>query len=388
MYRIGLDLRGTEDGFKSHSARGTGRYIRGVFGGLSEIRDPQFGFVPFYQHDVAIRPWQRRLIDLTPAGKATLETQLFLSQALERQRFDLIHFFAHGDAPARLRSPYVVTVLDLIPLRFPELYKADRLGLRFRFARFLELESIRRAVGILAISEATKRDLQEILNIPAEKIVVTPLAADDRFFEPRDRDESSRALRARFGIRAESPVLLYVGGIDPRKNVPFLLEVFAEMLSRRNVPEATLLLVGKYDKNREYEPLRQQISRLGLSDRVILTGFVADEELPTFYAGATLSVFPSLYEGFGLPVLESLAVGTFVVCGNNSSLPEVTGPDYPLVEGTEREAWIAAIERALQDSAYRKQHSMVGQGRARGFSWANTAQKSIDGYSRFLGEMS
>lgn len=388
---IGLDLRPTEPGFKAHCGRGTGRYTSEL---LSEfLANPElseksgFCFKALYWEQLRGTGFERRLLSRIPAGRMTFETQFILPRAMARTGVDFIHFFAHGDAPAWSTADYIVTVLDLIPLRLPELYRADKPNWRFRLARFLENRAIKSARGVIAISEATKRDLIELLGVSPEKIVVTPLAVSRSFspLTPEERLREREDLCRKLGVSPERPVLLYVGGIDPRKNVEFLIRVFGQLY--RTLPESqrpALLMAGKYANEDCLPRLLAAIDAEQLREAVHLLGFVSDEDLPSLYRSVDLTLFPSLYEGFGLPVLESMASATPVVCGRNSSLPEVAQSAGVLLADNDLKLWLSEIIALLAAPEKRIALGEMGAARAKLFSWRSTAEKTLDAYRYFL----
>lgn len=397
MFTVGIDTRAFDPGFKAHYGRGTGRYGTELISALTEIAPsiPELRMSLLSSTQLSAQGWQKQAVSLLPFGKVTAETQLFLPQRFRRCGCDGVHFLAHGDAPAWMPIPYVVTVLDLIPLRFADLYAADKPGWRFRFARSLEQRAIENASGILAISEATKRDLVELLGIDPERIVVTPLAVSGRF-APREPGAdplgSARAkLSERWNLPPHRPIILYVGGIDPRKNVPFLIGAFAQLLgslTQQGTREdllPLLVLAGNISKDDQYPRLCARIRSEGVEDSVAMLGFVPEDDLLPLYHGATVFAFPSLYEGFGLPVLEAMAAGVAVVAGANSSIPEVTGENGCLLPDSDTGAWIAAFEALLNDNGRRRDLEESGAKRARMFSWQRTAERTLEGYGRFLG---
>lgn len=390
--RIGLDCRPTEQGFKAHYGRGTGRYttelIRELFLVAAEHPESTPEFSRIKTEDLTPGVFQRLLLSLSPLGRVTLQTQVFLPRSLSKLRVDMVHFFAHGDAPLRLKLPYVTTVLDLIPLKFAEMYKADKPDWRFRLARFLELGAIQNARGLIAISEATKQDIVDLLHIPPERIRVTPLAVSPDF-RPRsvgaDELESYfHVTRSRLGLPSDRPVMLYVGGIDPRKNIFFLLSVLQAL--KQCMPSAVcpvLVMIGRYQTELEFPKLSRWIKELGLEGDVILPGFVSDALLPEYYHAASLTLFPSLYEGFGFPVLESMACGVPVVAGNNSSIPEVVGSSQPMVQTGNLEQWVLEIRSLLSSSALQIERGRLGERRAGEFSWRKTAELTLEAYEYF-----
>jgi len=396
MLTIGLDLRPIDIHFKAHYGRGTGRYTDELSRHLHKsLDDTLMGdsveLVSLFAKDLSAQGFEKKLVAGLPFGRQTIETQLLLPRRLGNFRLDLMHFFSHGDAPARCPLPYVLTVLDLIPLRFPDLYRAARPNWRFQLARRLEHQAIGKARGILAISESTKTDLMELLGVEEERIVVTPLAVNDRF-RPRNADWDQwegeiKRTKQEFGLPGERPLLLYVGGIDPRKNISFLLNVFAGILE--HCPKSgrpVLAMAGQYGEDDQYPRLLDTIRELGLAEEVRLLGFVAEQRLVDLYRAANITVFPSLYEGFGFPVLESMACGVPVVAGNNSSIPEVAGPNGALLlRDNDKNSWVREIIALLESPQRQIALGLMGIQQSRKFSWARTAETTLRAYLEFAG---
>ncbi|MCB0330094.1 MAG: glycosyltransferase family 4 protein [Bdellovibrionales bacterium] len=313
---VALDTSALDPQFRAHAIRGTGRYVAelssrlpallGNDGELSSFRYNQVGRGGFLDH----------LVDYLPAGRTTVRHQLLYPLSLSGPKIseaNLLHFPVHVDAPSWCRKPYVVTVLDLIPLIFKELYAPKKDDRRFQLARWLELQSIKNAQAVLAISENTAKDVCELLGVPEEKLVVTPLGVDPSFFE---RTPHNDLLRTRFSMSSEQPIILYVGGIDQRKNISFLLECFAEVVNEFRVdqkPLPCLVMVGEISKDDQYPRFLDDIARLGIAEQVVSTGYLDDAQLRMAYREADLFFYPSLYEGFGLPPLEAMASGTPVL---------------------------------------------------------------------------
>ncbi|MCB0358010.1 MAG: glycosyltransferase family 4 protein [Bdellovibrionales bacterium] len=392
MLTVGLDLRPTEKGFKAHYGRGTGRYVSELVPRLvaAASNAPGVQVRPMSSEQLGMGTLERRLYSMLPYGRHTVEQQGLLPRRVDRFGFDLFHYFAHVDAPARGRTRTVVTVLDLIPLKFADLYRANKPDWRFRFARFLELKAIQRAVGIIAISEATKRDIVELLGVPAERIAVTPLAAGSTF-PPRPLEEAAYQdvrvqTRGALSLSSEVPVLLYVGGVDARKNIPFLLRVLAELRTLRAARGGVeLLLAGNYSGDDQLPNIESLIERLGLDSIVHRVGYLDEQALRAAYHTADLFVFPSLYEGFGLPVLEAMACGVPVVAANNSSIPEVAGDAALLLPDGDVAAWVEGINGLLEDRERQIVLSGKGVARAKLFSWERTAEETLAAYRRFAG---
>ncbi len=271
-------------------------------------------------------------------------------------------------APLLSPVPTVITIHDLAFIRFPQTFRAyNRI--------YLDLAtrlSARRASRILAVSEHTKREVVGLLGIPPERVIVTPNAARSHFRPPAPA--AIEQLRARYGLPER--FVLYVGTLEPRKNLTTLLEAFA--LVSRSVPDVPLLIGG--GKGWMCEPIFVRLEQLNLRDRVKFAGYIPEEELPLWYAAATVFVFPSIYEGFGMPPLEAMACGTPVITSNTSSLPEVVGDAGLMVAPTDPIALAEAIRRVLVDADLRAELRQRGLVRARRFSWADTAAKTLAAY--------
>ena len=384
--RVAIDVRALQRGFKSHGGRGIGRYVRSLIEGLLALEGSEsIGFVadagaelgrfppPGRVARVESPPWIERL----GSQAVHARQQLAWPRSLPTLPFDLIHFCSQTDAPARLGVPYVVSVLDLIPHRMEALYVAGKSRARYRIARWLERRALRRATGLLAISEFTKRDVVDLARVPPDRVVVTPLGVDDRFRPPTPA--TVEALRRRMQLRP--PYLLYVGGIDRRKNVHLLLDLTRRLLEKR--PDVELVLAGGYRDDPDYPALVARIHALGLERAVRLLGFVADEELPALYAGAAAFVFPSAYEGFGLPPLEAMACGAPVVAARRTSLPEVLGDAAWLVDPDDARALDEAVATLLDRPERARSLRDAGVKHALGYRWERTARLTLDAYREF-----
>jgi len=299
--------------------------------------------------------------------------------ALRKERVDLLHALAFV-APLLSRCPSVVTIYDLSFLLYPESFKRAK---RFYLGLFTRL-SARRARRIIAISESTKRDVVRLLGVPPEKVEVVYCGIDEAF-RPL-AEEQVAAFRSKRGLPER--FILFVGTIEPRKNVTRLIEAFADLRSF-DVAQDTfaicdLRLVIGGAKGWFYQDVFARVEELGLEDKVIFPGYIPVSELPLWYNAAELFVYPSLYEGFGLPPLEAMACGTPVVAANTSSLPEVVGEAGLIVDPLDVEGLAEAMRRALDDEALRQEMREQGLERAKGFSWTKTAQETVQVYRRAM----
>jgi alpha-1,3-rhamnosyl/mannosyltransferase len=281
--------------------------------------------------------------------------------------------------PYRVGRPTVLTVHDLIPLLFPR-QSTWQARLLFRWALSLALRASHR---VIAVSESTARDLQQYFHTPSERVSVIPEAPDPTFY-PRPPAEVA-AVRRKYGLPA--PFVLYVGSNKPHKNLPRLIEAWSLLTPHVShftfhASRFTLVIAGVWDPR--YPEPRLLAERLGLQN-VRWLGPVPEADLPALYSAATLFVFPSLYEGFGLPVLEAMACGVPVICSNTSSLPEVAGDAALLVDPTDVRALAAAITDLLEDESRREEMRERGLQQAARFSWERTAAMTLEMYREVAG---
>jgi alpha-1,3-rhamnosyl/mannosyltransferase len=272
--------------------------------------------------------------------------------------------------PYRPGLPTVLTFYDLIPLYFPA-YVSWRARLSFHFTMRLAL---RTADRIIAISEASKRDLLAAFQVDPARVTAAPLAPDPRF-SPQSA-ATTAALRTRYAL--PETFLLYLGINKPHKNLTALIQAYA----RLPASAPPLVIAGAWDAR--YPEARTTAHTLDLGDRVRFLGPVAETDLQALYTAATAFVFPSLYEGFGLPVLEAMACGTPVACSNVSSLPEVAGDAALLFAPGDVPALAETLERLIEDHTLRAGLRQRGLARAAQFTWAQTAAATLGAYRKLL----
>lgn len=265
----------------------------------------------------------------------------------------------------------VTTVHDAIPLVYP---RTQPLLTRAVFHTLVRASG-RTADIILTMSEASRRDLVRTLHLPMEKIRVTPLAADQT--QPSESVEMLEEVRSRFGV--DGSYFLYVGALHPRKNLSRVLQAFTRV--QASAPGARLVIAGPPSWGAT-DVLREVLTRSG--DGVVFTGYVSDADLRALYQGALALVFPSIYEGFGLPALEAMALGTPVITSNVSSLPEVVGDAALLVDPLSINEIANAMQRLLEDVQLREEMVQRGLSRSRLFSWDETAKSTLRAYQSAL----
>ncbi len=274
--------------------------------------------------------------------------------------------------PYRTGLPTLLTFYDIIPLRFPKAVPA-RARLFFRLAATLAL---RAADRVVAISEAARDDLTSHFRVPASKVSVTPLAAGASY-RPQPPAEVARV---RDAYRLPGEFILYLGINKPHKNLPALVDAYAQTASPHMPP---LVIAGAWDIR--YPQPQQHAARRQLGDAVRFLGPVAERDLPALYSAATLFIFPSLYEGFGLPVLEAMACGTPVACSNTPSLTEVAGDAALLFDPHSVTEIRDAMAELIEDGVQRARRAEQGLARARRYSWQATAAATLRCYREMLG---
>ena len=369
--RIAIDARKLRD-------YGIGTYVRNLLRHLSRLdRETEYVLLCRAEDCPTVETLGenfRAVVEPSPAY--SVREQFRVPIDLRREGIDLFHA-PHYVLPPLTPCRSVVTIHDCIHLRFPQ-YLPNKLG--YAYARASLWFATHRSNRILTVSEASKRDILRYFRVPDGKIDVIYNAIDERVGEPPTADEVSR-VRERFQLN--DPFILYAGNIKPHKNLERLIEAF-HMLRRGGLEHVKLLIIG--DEISKYATLRRAVHRYKLHKYVRFFGFVPDRTLAVLYRLASVFVFPSLYEGFGLPPLEAMANGTPVITSNVSSLPEVVGDAALLVDPYEPEAIAAAMRRVLTEPALAADLRARGLDRAAAFSWERSVRRVREIYEEVLAE--
>jgi glycosyltransferase involved in cell wall biosynthesis len=344
---------------------------------------PGMRFTAFINREAASDPggpWGELLPAVTVPVNArnrvqwVLGEQMFLPRLAAREGVELVHSLA-STAPVHGRFRRVVTIHDLIYARFPEAHA----GIRDRGMKVLVPWAVRRSDRVIADSQSTRADLMELLEVPDGRIDVVPLGLGT---VRRAVARPEREVRASFDL-GERPVVLSLSAKRPHKNLLALLGALAR-LPREGRP---VLVLPGYSTAHEKE-LRERALALDIGEDVRLPAWISAEDLEGLWALARAFAFPSLYEGFGLPVLEAMARGVPVACSNASSLPEVAGDAALLFDPRDEPAIAAALGRLLEDRALADDLRARGLARAREFTWERTARLTLQSYARALGARS
>ncbi len=307
-------------------------------------------------------PWRRILWE---------QTRL----AVLSRHLALLHGLAYA-LPVACACPTVVTVHDLSFLRYPQAFR------RFNraYLGWMTRLAVRKAARVIAVSESTRRDVIALCGVADEKVTVVPNGVTSDFCPAEAH--AVAAFRQRKGLPERC--ILFLGTLEPRKNVERLVEAYALLAQRQRGDLPPLVIAGA--KGWFYDTIFARVAQHGLAGRVIFPGFIPADELPWWYRGATLFVYPSLFEGFGLPVLEAMACGTPTITSNVSSLPEVAGDAALLVAPDDPVALADAMARVLDEPDLAAQMRAAGLMQASHFSWARTAAATAAVYQAVLGE--
>jgi glycosyltransferase involved in cell wall biosynthesis len=316
--------------------------------------------------------WPHVSVRLTLPHTPLVRIPLTLSAELRRRPVDLLHVQYTG--PPLAPCAVVATIHDLSFEHLPETFKRrSRAQLRLTVRR-----TARMARAVIAPSEYSRRDLIETYELPPERVVVTPLAASPHLAPVTDEGERRR-VRELYGISGD--YILAVGAIQPRKNLVRLIEAYADLRGAR--PQAKLpqlVLVGR--RGWLYGETMSAVNLHSNNGDIRFTGYVSEGDLQALYTDALCFVYPSYFEGFGLPVLEAMSCGAPVIAGNRTSLPEVVGDAGVLVDPFDSSALSSAIGRLVDDVSLRRTLRARGLERAREFSWRETARRTLEVYER------
>lgn len=264
----------------------------------------------------------------------------------------------------------VTTIMDVGFLRYPELYTSIEL----KYHRFGLSQAIKKAVKIITISEFTKKEMVKHCSIDPNRIVVIPLGFSKQIFHPIDSEEQISRVIKKYNIPLNIPYLIYIGRLEKKKNTSGLIKAF-NILKKQGFPHK-LVLVGKPGFG--FEKIKELIKRFHLEDEVITTGWVLEKDLPFLLSGASLFVFPSFYEGFGIPLLEAMACATPIVASKAASIPEVVGEAGLLFDPYQTEEMAEVIKKVISNNNLRDTLVQKGFNRVKEFSWRKCAEKTLE----------
>jgi glycosyltransferase involved in cell wall biosynthesis len=344
---------------------------------MAEERYPEMAFVIFTGPQTCLDGIQgdNWRVDERFRGieSSILRLLFYIPRGLRAQHIDVFHGLDHIGVPLFTKvGRYVVTIHDMIPLVRPQFVTR-----KHHLVVAAACRRVRQQADVVIVpSEATKADVMRQLQISAHRIAVIPWGCDERF-QPRGDPERFAIVQRKYGLPAR--YLLFVGTLEPRKNLTTLLNAYARLRAELRDHGVKLVVVGR--KGWLYTEIFETMQALALHDDVLFTDFVEDEDLPELYRGALLLVFPSLYEGFGLPILEAMASGIPVIASNTSSMPEVAGDAALLIDAQNPEAIAGGIAQILADERLRNTLTQRGLARSQCFTWESVAEKTLALYA-------
>ena len=358
---------------------GIGTYIRNVVRTLARLDSDSTYFLigsPDRVAECGALPANFHAVTLD-GGDDTLKGNLAFRAIVRRLACDVVHIPHLFWIPRGLSCPYVLTVHDLLEHMYGS---RNASSLRRSLHFYLTQRVLRRAARVIAVSQFTRNEIEKILAIPDAKIEVVYNAIDERFLHGHATAADRELIAQRYLVNY--PFILYAGAIRPHKNVVRIIEAFSalksELQKEQQFPDLKLIIIG--DDLSSHPRLRRTVVRSGVQNDVRFLGFVPIEVLRIFYDVAKIFVFPSLYEGFGLPPLEAMAHGTPVVTSNTSSLPEVAGTAALLVNPENVFEIRRALQRALLDPALRERMKQRGYEQAQRFSWTTSVSRILEIY--------
>ncbi len=356
---------------------GNETYVKNLIPALAEL-DSVNRYTLFFAQKQAAEEWRLRFanfsVQLVPAPTPIVRVPVALAFELRRRPVDVLH--VQFTAPPFCRVPVVATIHDLSFEHLPETFtRRGRFQLRLTVRRTARL-----AARVATASDYSRQDLIRTYRLRPEKVVVTYYGVDSRYTPNPASDREAPEARRRF--RIERDFVLAVGSLQPRKNLVRLIHAYARLRAEQKGFTHQLVIVGR--PLWLFREIFAEIERQPWARDIIVTGYVADEELPALYRAAAVLVYPSLLEGFGLPPLEAMACGTPVVASSTSCFPEILGDAAVLVDPYDEAALARAILTSVSDGRLRAQLREAGLARARRFTWRATAEKTLALYRESL----
>lgn len=301
---------------------------------------------------------------------------------IEDAKFDIFHspYYAIPHTVSANKSLKTFwTSYDLIPVLFPQLFEQGTIN-EVRSA----LDQLTRDTWVVCISNSTRNDLLNFLGqkIDENKVTVTPLAASKDFYQEKDKEKISKVLKS-YAVPAEIPYVLSLCTLEPRKNIINTIKAFSRLVREEKIMDLNLVLAGA--RGWKFDSIFQEIeTNEVVKSKIFVTGYVQDQDLACLYSGAKMFVYPSLYEGFGLPPLEAMQSGTPVIASNNSSLPEVIGDAGIMVDAGDLDSLVSEMLGLYKDQGKCNHLTELALKRAAGFTWENTCDLTIRSYKRAL----
>lgn len=370
--RIGIDGRAA----KWYRGTGIGTYTHQLISNLNSI-DSNNNYLVFLPENSTLNNLNSNfeIESIHHSPNDNFWEEVSVPNILDNSKIDIYHVPQNGvGLSENINCAKVITLHDIIPLKMPETVSDRYLNI---FNNILP-NLIPKCEGIITVSQYSKDDIANEFNFPKEKIYVTHLAAEN-IYKPLDKSMCKNILKKKYSI--SDNFILYVGGFSPRKNIMGIIEAFS-LLPARKRAKLKLVITGK--KGFSYPKYKNRSETLNVSEDVIFTDFIPLEDMPIFYNSAEVLVYPSFYEGFGLPPLEAMACGTPVIASNVTSLPEVCNDSALLVDPNNIYQLSNSMDNVISDNKLMIRMSKNGLARSSDFSWKKTASHTIAAYSNIL----
>ena len=374
--KIGIDAR-----FYRKETAGIGRYTRALIWELAKI-DQKNEYVVFitpedekeYDEEVRSKNFRKSVVSIKHYSLA--EQTKFIS-VLNKEKLDIVHFL-NFNHPIFYQSKFIVTIHDLTVLYFPVGRQQKDSFRRWAFKAVMN-NAVKRSNKVIAVSKATKNDIIKSLNGNQEKIEVIYEGIDPNYritynTKPVTQERIDINNVTRYTLHVTKPYLLFLSQWRPHKGLPDLIKAFENLKSKHKIPHQ-LVIGGK--PNPAFPEIPQAIRNSPYASEIITPGFIPEEDLPAIYAGADIFIFPSHYEGFGLPPLEAMACGTPVVAANVSCMPEILGNAAEYFVCKDIDNMAEKISNALKDKSRQKEMIELGFKQARKYSWAKMAEETL-----------
>lgn len=371
--KIGIDSRAA----KWYRGTGIGTYTYQLINSLNKL-DVFNNYLLFtaegYNNDLILKD-NFKVLPIADSKATNFWDEVNIPNLLYDKNIDIYHVPQNGvGLPENKTCPFVITLHDTIPIHMPE-----TVGDRYLDIFTREMDNIvKRSDAIITVSQYSKDDIAKDFNYPKNKIFVTHLASED-IYKPLDKTYCSDILKKHYGLSTN--YILYVGGFSPRKNIVGLIEAFSRIVDK--LPKDINLVIAG-NKGKSYAIYKACAERLKIEDRVIFPGFISMDHMPQLYNGAALFVYPSFYEGFGLPPIEAMACGIPVITSNVTSIPEIVEDAALLFNPKETEVLSEKIYEALSNETLRNDLISKGFKKANSLSWEKTSLETLKIYSEII----
>ncbi|EDK35716.1 glycosyltransferase family 4 protein [Clostridium kluyveri] len=371
--RIGIDGRAA----KWYRGTGIGTYTYQLIKCLNNI-DSINNYLLFmpesFKNDIYLKK-NFKLDNAPQSDKINFWEEINIPNIIKNNKIDLYHVPQNGvGLPINKNCRFIITLHDVIPYRMPETVSNRYLKI---FSEYIP-KIVPLCDGIITVSNFSKKDIVKSFNYPENKIYVTHLASED-IYKPMDKRISRYVARKYYSITED--YILYVGGFSPRKNILGLIDSFSKLITSYKKP-LFLVIAGK--KGESYAIYKERTEKLNISDKVLFPGFISIEHLPYIYNAAELFVYPSFYEGFGLPPIEAMACGIPVITSNTTSLPEVVGKGALLINPLNKTNLCEAMLEVLSDNNLKNKLISYGIKRSSELNWKKTIKNTINIYNKIM----